>query len=200
MTMCSSMCVADADTEQRLLERVGFCNKYFAGIQWQTVTLVSLISNPWHVAYFISFQLKRNTGAATMVHSFQACCKVIVWALHRVCTLSAPCSYCQQMLLMITLHLTHGGVQVPLTLEQAANLRAIQAWYCSLMEDAKHARPKRRRTDPVVLAAQKQWIDGETMLQLSFDFLMEGELAPPSTASDPHQCLLLTVLLLSHVP
>ena len=170
------MCVADADTEQRLLELVGFCNKYFANIQWQTVTLVSLISNPWHLAYFISFQVKRKTGAATMVHSFQACCKVIVWALHRVCTLCASCSVACTCSCCV-LQLTPSGGQVPLTPEQAANLTAIQAWYGSLMEDAKHARPKRRRTDPVVLAAQKQWIDGETMLQLSFDFLMEGELA-----------------------
>jgi len=80
--------------------------------------------------------------------------------------------------------------------EQAANLLAIQAWYQSLMEDAKHARPKKRRTDPVVLAAQKQWIDGETMLQLSFDFLMEGELATPSSVDAIHQCLLLSLLLL----
>ncbi len=66
-------------------------------------------------------------------------------------------------------------MQVPLSPEEAANLRAITVWYASLMEDAKHARPKRRRTDPVLLTARKQWIDGETMLQLSFDFLMEGE-------------------------
>ncbi len=67
-----------------------------------------------------------------------------------------------------------------MTPEAAANLRAIRAWYSSLMDDAKHARPKKRRTDPVILAANKQWLDGETMLQLSFDFLMEGEpaLAP----------------------
>ena len=200
--MCSHMCVADADTEQRLLELIGFCSKYFAGIQWQTVTLVDLISSPWHLAYFISFQLKRNTGAATMIHSFQACCKVIVWALHRVCTLSASCSVALGVIAagFHTAAVTYRSVvQVPLSPEQAANLRAIRTWYFSLMEDAKHARPKRRRTDPVVLAAQKQWLDGETMLQLSFNFLMEGEpLAPSFTLSpDLHQCLLLTVLMLS---
>ena len=79
------------------MELVGFCNKYFGGIHWQTVTLVDLISNPWHLAYFISFQLKRGTGAATMVHSFQACCKVIDWAVHRVCTLPASCSCCHDV-------------------------------------------------------------------------------------------------------
>ena len=92
--------------------------------------------------------------------------------------------------------LTHTGVQVPLSPEEGANLRAIRAWYNSLMEDAKHARPKKRRTDPVVLAAQQQWIDGETMLQLSFDFLMEGE--PQLTCLDLHHCIVLpTVLVLS---
>ena len=85
------LCVGGADTEQRLQEFIGFCCKYFAGIQWQTGTLVNLISNPWHLAYFISFQLKRATGSATMMHSFHACCKVIVWALHRVCVCSLPC-------------------------------------------------------------------------------------------------------------
>ena len=173
-----------ADTEQRLLEFVGFCCKYFSGIQWQSATLVSLVSNPWFLVYFISFQLKRNTAATTMMHSCQACCKAIVWALHRVCTPPAlACNTCcshAKSHQMLTVHCC--PVQAPMAPEEASNLRAIMAWYHSLMEDAKCARPKRRRTDPVVLAASKQWIDGETMLQLSYNFLMEGEPRPSSTA------------------
>ena len=74
------------DTEKRLLEYVGFCKKYIPerDRDWSSITLIDLVSCPWRLAFYMSFQMKRGTGADTMYHTYQAISKAIIWALHRV--------------------------------------------------------------------------------------------------------------------
>ncbi len=76
-----------------------------------------------------------------------------------------------------TLQLTaYSDVQVPMTVVQAANLMAIDTWYGNLMVQAKSSRV-RKRTEPQLLAKQKRWMDGQQMLQVAHQFLLEGELS-----------------------
>ena len=62
-----------------------------------------------------------------------------------------------------------------MTAIQAANLMAIDSWYSNLMVQAKSCRV-RKRADPQLLAKKKRWMDGQQMLQVAHQFLLEGEL------------------------
>ena len=64
-------------------------------------------------------------------------------------------------------------MQVPLTPVEAANLRAISIWYGNLMTQAKSSRVRTRR-EPALLVKEKRWMDGQQMLQVAHQFLMEG--------------------------
>ena len=69
---------------------MGFCKKYIPERtrDWRWITLIDLVSCPWRLAYYMAFQMKRNTGPDTMYHTYQAISKAISWALHRVGCLS----------------------------------------------------------------------------------------------------------------
>ena len=60
-----------------------------------------------------------------------------------------------------------------MTAVQAANLMAISVWYGNLMLQAKSSTARKRR-EPELLAKQKRWMDGQQMLQIAHQFLLEG--------------------------
>ena len=74
-------------------------------------------------------------------------------------------------------------VQVPLTVVQAANLMAISTWYGNLMLQAKSSTARKRR-EPELLAKQNRWMDGQQMLQVAHQFLLEGGLSSWSDKMD----------------